>query len=92
MLLDRLHRGADGRADEAFLVVLRPGERGFARGVGAVDRRRHMALPQIVTLFIIYYFLFIFCITLIILSLFLFSLVFLFIMIFYYKFINSTVF
>src|ERR1700729_4137905 len=50
VLLDRLHRGADGGADEALLVVLGPGERGLARRVGAVDGGRHVALPQIVGL------------------------------------------
>src|ERR1700733_11806207 len=51
VLLDRLHRGADGSPDETFLVILGPGERGLARRVGAVDRGRHVALPKVVGLF-----------------------------------------
>src|SRR5277367_6317878 len=48
MLLNGLHRGRHGSADEAIPVVARPIVGFLASDIGLVDDGRHMALPEVV--------------------------------------------
>src|ERR1700679_1093474 len=48
VLLNGLHRGRHGGADETLAVVARPIIRGLARDIGFVDDGRHMPLPEFI--------------------------------------------